>query len=106
MNEKEIKLNDKTLILRTPPATVGYALAMEYKQAVGNKNDADFNKIVPCLLKQLKYCQIKLQDGRCVELDNEEFINQHLTIKDLLELQSILLEFNFGFLTEGDRSDS
>lgn len=101
MEEKTIDLNGKRLILKNPPATVGYEIVMDYRNAA-----SDPELIKKCFNKQLRYCRLILEDGREAALSNDEFINQHLSVNDLIDLQDKLVMFNFGFLVPGAPSNS
>jgi hypothetical protein len=100
---KVIELNGKRVIFNTMPATVGYSVAMRMRVALADDTNEQSAKIMQdCLYAMLKYCKLALEDGREVALDNESFINQHFTSQELIDLQSQLLHFNFGFLMKGD----
>lgn len=103
MNEKRINLNDRTIVLKPVPATVGYEIAMRLQPAFATN---DTKALIDAVYEQLKYCEIELGDGRKVPMKEKSFIDQHLTIGDVLKLQDEVIRFNFGFLMKGDRSDS
>lgn len=103
MQEKRIELNGRTIILKPVPATVGYEIAMRLVPAFGNN---DTQALIDAVYEQLQYCELELGDGRKVLMKEKTFIDQHLTIGDVLKLQDEVIQFNFGFLMKGDRSDS
>lgn len=103
MKTDTIKINDKTVILKELPATEGYTTAMRFRKAFAER-DAD--EMRRCLITMLKVCELDLGDGRTSVLDNDLIINQHFNVSELLELQDVLINFNFGFLMDGDHSNS
>ena len=104
MEEKIVELEGKKVSVKPAPATVGYEVALRYREAM-DKNETV--KIQDCLYDLLKYCELDLGDGRKVKLDNKQIINQHFhKPQTLLTLQSVTMEVNFGFLAQGDPSDS
>lgn len=90
---KEVKIGDKTFLVHRAPATVAYDVAMRYNIAE-QKQDAD--ALMKCLFMLLKYVEVELEDGRKIQLDNQEIINQHLkTPAEVLELQKEAVAVNF-----------
>ena len=96
-------INDKSITIKELPATEGYMTAMRFRQAFSTM---DAGEMQHCLLTMLKVCELHLEDGRTCALDNELIINQHFNAAELMELQDVLIRFNFGFLMKGDHSDS
>lgn len=104
MEEKIVELEGKKVSVKPAPATVGYDVALRYREAIDKKETV---KIQDCLYELLKFCELDLGDGRMVKLDNKQIINQHFhKPQTLLALQSATMEVNFGFLAPDTHLDS
>ncbi|MBP5789231.1 MAG: hypothetical protein J6W29_03250 [Neisseriaceae bacterium] len=104
MESKNIEVEGVRVKINPAPATVGYDVALRYREAFGK---GDSKEIQACTFDLLKYCEIDLGDGRWAALDTKDFINQHFhNPKSLIDLQKGVMEVNFGFLADSVRSDS
>lgn len=100
MEEKVVELEGKRVIVKPAPATVGYDIALRYRDAMGDEqNKGDPEELQKCLYGLLKYAELDLGDGRMVKLDNKMIIDQHFKRpQSLIALQKATVEVNFGFL--------
>lgn len=104
MEEKVVELEGKQVTVKPAPATVGYEVALRYREAIDKNETAMLQE---CLYDLLKYCELDLGDGRKVKLDNKQIINQHFhNPQSLVKLQSETMAVNFGFLAEDTHSNS
>lgn len=104
-NAKELKIENKVVVINKAPATVAFDIALRYSSALGANPDPVV--IQDCMYSLLRYAKIILQDGRELLLDNKEIINQHFSSpKSLMELQKAAIALNFDFLVGGATSDS
>lgn len=103
-----VELEGKRVEIKPAPATVGYDVALRYRDAVGDDGRGSNPKeLQACLYELLKFAELDLGDGRKVKLDNKEIINQHFhSPKTLVALQKETIAVNFGFLAPGTPSDS
>ena len=108
MESKTIEIEGVRVKINPAPATVGYDVALRYREAMGgNDGKSDAKEIQACTFDLLKYCEIDLGDGRLAKLDSKGFIDQHFhNPKSLIDLQKGVMEVNFGFLADSVRSDS
>ena len=108
MEGKVVELEGKRVIINPAPATVGYDVALRYRDAMGDENHkGDPKELQVCLYELLKYAELDLGDGRKVKLDNKMLIDQHFKHpQSLIALQKATVEVNFGFLAKDAPSDS
>lgn len=100
MEPKIVEYEGKKVIINPAPATVGYDVAMRYREAMGDStHPANAKELQNCLYELLKYAELDLGDGRTVKLDNKALIDQHFhQPATLLGLQKETIAVNFGFL--------
>jgi hypothetical protein len=108
METKVVEIEGKKVYINPAPATVGYDVALRYREAMGDK-DHPMNpkEVQECLYELLKYAELDLGDGRKIKLDNKTLIDQHFkNPTSLLKLQKETGEVNFGFLADSTHSAS
>ena len=108
MNEKIIEVEARRVKIIPAPATVGYDVALRFREAFGGvTGKSDPKEMQACTFDLLKYCEIDLGDGRWAKLDTKDFIDQHFhSPKSIIELQQGVMEVNFGFLASSVPSHS
>ena len=108
MEEKVVEFEGKRVYIKPAPATVGYSVALRYREAVGDEtHKSDPKELENCLFELLKYAELDLGDGRRVKLDNRTIIDQHFQHPaTLIGLQKETIAINFGFLAEDTHSNS
>jgi len=108
MEAKVVEVEGKKVYISPAPATVGYDVALRYREAMGDESHPSNSKeIQECLYELLKYAELDLGDGRRAKLDNKSIIDQHFkNPKSLIELQKATGEVNFGFLADSTLSNS
>lgn len=108
MDGKTIEVEGVRVRINPAPATVGYDVALRFREAFGGEGrKSDPKEMQACTFDLLKYCEIDLGDGRMAKLDSKDFINQHFhNPKSLIELQKGVMEVNFGFLADSVPLDS
>ena len=108
MEGKVVEIEGKRVEIKPAPATVGYDVALRYREALGDENHkADSKALQDCLYELLKYAELDLGDGRKVKLDNKTIIDQHfMKPMSLMQLQKETIAVNFGFLADGVPSNS
>ena len=108
MESKVVEFEGKRVEIHPAPATVGYDVALRYREAMGDENHpTNAKELQECLYELLKYAELDLGDGRKVKLDNKTIINQHFQDpKTLVGLQKETAAVNFGFLDSGTPSVS
>lgn len=108
MEQKVIEVEGKRVRINPAPATVGYDVALRLREAVGgSEKKSDPKEMQDCLYEMLRFCEIDLGDGRWAKLDSKDFVNQHFKKpQSIVELQSALMEVNFGFLADNAHSVS
>lgn len=102
MEAKVVELEGKKVYIYPAPATVGYDVALRYREAMGDEtHPLDPKGVQDCLYELLKYAELDLGDGRKVKLDNKTLIDQHFkNPTSLIKLQKATGEVNFGFLAD------
>lgn len=108
MEGKVIEVEGVRVKINPAPATVGYDIALRYREAFGGKSGkTDPKEMQNCTYELLSYCEMDLGDGRWAKLDTKDFINQHFhSPQSLIKLQSGVMEVNFGFLADSVPSNS
>ena len=108
MEAKVVEVEGKKVFISPAPATVGYDIALRYREAMGDESHPLNPKgLQECLYELLKYAELDLGDGRKVKLDNKTLIDQHFKDpKSLILLQKATGEVNFGFLADSTPLDS
>ena len=108
METKVVEIEGKKVIINPAPATVGYDVALRYREAMGDESHPSNPKeLQACLYELLKYAELDLGDGRKIKLDNKNLIDQHFKKpSSLIQLQKATGEVNFGFLADSTPLDS
>lgn len=108
MESKVVEIEGKKVIIYPAPATVGYDVALRYREAMGDEtHPMNPKEVQECLYELLKYAELDLGDGRKIKLDNKTLIDQHFKKpQSLIQLQKETGAVNFGFLAGNTLSDS
>lgn len=110
IQEKMFDIEGKRVFIKQAPATVGYDVALRYREALGDVENGikgDVVEIQNCLYELLKYAELDLGDGRRLPLTSKEVINQHFTeVSSIMMLQKAVAAVNFHFLANGETSAS
>lgn len=108
IESKIIEVEGVRVKVNPAPATVGYDVALRFREAFGGKDGkSDPKEMQACTFDLLNYCEIDLGDGRWAKLDSKDFINQHFhSPQSIIELQKGVMEVNFGFLADSVHLDS
>lgn len=99
-NPEKVKIGEHTFVLSSIPAFQAQKLLMKVVGALSNGNVADIPPDV--VLELLSYAAIINKNGAEVQLENEELIDMMVgDPMELIELESRMVEKNFGFFGDG-----
>ena len=99
-NPEKVKIGEHTYVLSSIPAFQAQKILMKAVAALATGNIADIPPDV--VLELLSYSAIINQNGAEVQFENEELIDMMVgDPMELIELESRMVEKNFGFFGDG-----
>lgn len=99
-NTEKVKIGEHTYVLSSIPAFQAQKLLMKAIGALASGNVADVPPDV--MLELLSYAAIINQNGAEVQFENEELVDMMVgSPVELIELESRMVEKNFGFFGDG-----
>ena len=103
-NPEKVKIGDHTYVLSSIPAFHAQKILMS---AVGAFASGSIASIPPeTILEILSYAAVINQNGAEVQLENEELVEMMVgDTMELIELETKMVEKNFGFLGDGRLRD-
>lgn len=103
--KKEIVKKRMVAYISKIPAVAGREIMIKYAQFA--KDAYNYDKSHEISGKLLSYVRVKLDNGNMVALDTDTLINNHVDGADMLmALEAQVMDYTFGFLADGETSNS
>lgn len=105
IEEKAFEVGGKTFYISKIPAVQGREIMLKYAQF--GKDAEHYEKSHEISSKLLSYVRVKLDNGNMIALDTDTLINNHVDGAEmLLALEAQVMDYTFGFLADGETSNS
>lgn len=104
LEPKEITIDGKNYTIHKIPAVAGRELLMRYP--VSNiPKVGEYGESVELMRKLMKFVVVKTPEGREIALETDALIDNHVpNARVLLKLEKEMLDYNFGFFSNGEIS--
>lgn len=105
IDEKAVEISGKTFYISKIPAVQGREIMIKYYKFA---KDADnYEKSHEVSSKLLSYVRVKLDNGNMIALETDTLINNHVSdATTLIALETAVMDHTFGFLADGETSNS